>query len=106
MTTPADDLVDRLQSELAAAHEDMRKCLDRWNKANGEANDAFMLLSDKHTLMTERAERAEADLAAARLAIYTKFAQHHGCLFQTGDPCEGCVGSGDAAIDAARKGTT
>ena len=63
----ADALAEKfitLTDELSAAHKDMRESLDRWNKANGEANDNFMLLSDKHTLMTDRAERAEARIAA------------------------------------------
>ena len=93
-----DDHIDALKAELAAAHEDMRKCVDRWNKANGEANDAFMLLSDKHTLMTERAERAEAQVAALtaeRDAMY-RFARMHGHM----------AIDIQNAIDAARKGTT
>ena len=55
-----------LTEERDKAHKDMRESLDRWNKANGESNDDFMLLSDKHTLMTDRAERAEAECAKLR----------------------------------------
>ena len=54
---------NRIGVKCDEAEAELRACLDRWNKANGEANDNFMLLSDKHTLMTERAERAEAEVA-------------------------------------------
>ena len=84
---------NRIGVKCDEAEAELRACLDRWNKANGEANDNFMLLSDKHTLMTERAERAEAEVA--RLT-HPKSGEYFG-------PDDGIVSWKDRALKAEQE---
>lgn len=108
--------IAKLKSERDAAQRAGVTTANYWMERAELAEDQRERTRD---VWATRAERAEAECDAARRygavvesALAEKFMQHHGCAFQTGAPCDGCVRSAKAAIvrathdniDAVREG--